>query len=166
MLPGRSTTVATQIESLYAIVEFKYGENWRILSGKSKLETFESELTDDCSSFEQPFDLHFVAEDVRGWPRIVAEVWSVDNDGRHAVAGYGTLACPFAGGEYLLEVSCWRPKGTWFDNFVGAHSELQHKSMLLSSLNRYGLKTTTTGKITIELKVLAKDFQLHGVIAN
>lgn len=155
-----------QIDSLYAIVEFKFGENWKLDSGKNRLETFESQQHDGVSAFEQPFDLRFVAEDMRGWPRVVIEVWSVDRDGRHAIMGYGTMVCPFASGEYTLEIPCWRPKGTWYDNFVGAHSELQHKSVIISSLNRYGLKTYTTGKAVIELKVLTKDFHLHGVITT
>lgn len=115
-------------------------------------------------AFEQPFDLHYVTEDMRGWPRILVEVWNVDTDGRHAIVGYGTIACPFNMGEHVLEVPCWRPKGTWFDNFIGAYSELQHKNIVVTPLNRYGLKTQSAGKVVIELKVLTKDFHLHGVI--
>jgi hypothetical protein len=40
-----------KIESLYATIEFKYGESWRLVSGKNKIETFDSQFVDDFSSF-------------------------------------------------------------------------------------------------------------------
>jgi hypothetical protein len=35
---------------------------------------------------------------MRGWPRLMIEVWKVDADGRHNIYGYGTLALPMGTG--------------------------------------------------------------------
>jgi len=35
---------------------------------------------------------------MRGWPRVLVEVWKVDEDGRHNIYGYGTMVVPFANG--------------------------------------------------------------------
>ena len=52
----------------------------------------------------------------------MAEVWKVDEDGRHNIYGYGTMVVPFKNGEYKMEMPCWRPMGTWFDRFVGSNA--------------------------------------------
>jgi hypothetical protein len=46
--------------------------------------------------FEHPFDLNFSAKSVRGWPKLILEVWEVDAKGRNCIAGYGTTVMPFS----------------------------------------------------------------------
>ena len=149
--------------SIYVKAEFIYGENWKLISGKAKFESFEVETSTSNTPIEQPFDLHFISQDVRGWPKLIVEVWVVDTDGRHSIGGYGIISCPFRSGDHVLSIPCWRPKGTWFDNFIGAHSELQHRSVIVSSLSKFGLKTYSTGKVVVELKIMNKDFSYQGV---
>ena len=100
---------------------------------------------------------------MRGWPRLMIEVWKVDADGRHNIYGYGTLALPMGTGEYSLEIPCWRPVGTWYDRFVGSNSELQYPGIIASSLNRYGLRTFSGCTVTVEVSIIGRHFQLHGV---
>ena len=95
---------------------------------------------------------------------MLLEAWKVDSDGRHNIYGYGTLAVPMATGQYQLEVPCWRPIGTWYDRFIGSNSELQYPAIIASSLNRAGLRTFSGCLIQIELNVIGRNFQLHGVI--
>lgn len=101
---------------------------------------------------------------MRGWPRFLVEVWKVDEDGRHNIYGYGTQVLPFANGEYRLEIPCWRPMGTWYDRFVGSNAELQYPAMMVSSLNRYGLRTFSGCKLVVELSIIGRNFHLHGVV--
>lgn len=58
---------------------------------------------------------------------------------------------PVSPGEYKIEVPCWRPKAGFVDKLIGAYPELVHKDILISSDNKYGLKTETTGKIIVEV---------------
>lgn len=91
-------------------------------------------------------------------------MWKVDEDGRHNIYGYGTIVMPFANGEYKLEIPCWRPMGTWYDRFVGSNAELQHPGILASSLNRYGLRTFAGCKVVMEVNIIGRNFNLHGVV--
>ena len=53
--------------------------------------------------------------------------------------------------------------GSWYDRFVGANSELQYSGIVASSLNRYGLRTFTSCQLKVELNVIGRGWQLHGV---
>jgi len=68
-------------------------------------ETFQSEATHGkYIPFEHPFDLNFSCKSVRGWPKILIEVWEVDAHGRNKIGGYGLLTFPFSKGEYKLDI--------------------------------------------------------------
>lgn len=95
---------------------------------------------------------------------MLAEVWRVDEYGRHSIYGYGTLAFPMASGQHLLEVPCWRPMGTWYDRFIGANSELQYPDIVASSLSKYGLRTTSSAVLIVDIDIIARSFHLHGVL--
>jgi len=56
---------------------------------------------------------------MRGWPRILCEVWRIDQDGRHNVYGYGTMCLPMSSGDYNLSIPCWRPMGNWWERLIG-----------------------------------------------
>ena len=54
--------------------------------------------------------------------------------------------------------------GTWYDRFIGANSELQYPDIVASSLNKYGLRTTSACLVQIEMDLVGRNFQLHGVV--
>ena len=64
----------------------------------------------------------------------------------------------------MLEVPCWRPMGTWYDRFIGANSELQYPDIVASSLSKYGLRTTSGCLLFVEVDIIARNFQLHGIL--
>lgn len=88
----------------------------------------------------------------------------MDNYGRHNIYGYGTVVVPMASGDFNLQVCCWRPMGTWYDRFIGANSELQHPDVIASPLNKYGLRTFSSCIVNVEVNVVSRNFQLHGVL--
>ena len=68
-------------------------------------ETFLSQAnTSEFVPLEHPFDLNFSTKSVRGWPKLLVEVWEVDMHGRNSIAGYGILGFPFDSGNYKLEI--------------------------------------------------------------
>lgn len=87
----------------------------------------------------------------------------MDSSGRHSIAGYGQITIPSQPGEYSLDVFCWRPYNNFFSRLVKAHSELVHKDVVLCSENRLNFDTESSGRIKIEVSVICKDFQFHGV---
>lgn len=142
----------------------KIGDNWKLLSGKLEGETFQSEaMHGKYIPFEHPFDLNFSTKSVRGWPKILVEVWQIDDHGRNSIAGYGITTFPFQDGEFKLDIMCWRPAAGFFDKLIGAYPELKYRDILLSTDSRFGLRTESTGKVYLEFSVMTKDFHLHGV---
>lgn len=69
-------------------------------------------------------------------------------------------------GHHSLEIPCWRPKGSMYDRFIGANSELQYPGIAISPLNRYGLRTFSGCVIKVDLQIIGRNFQLHGVIRD
>ena len=100
---------------------------------------------------------------LRGWPKLFVEAWEVDQHGRNQIAGYGIIAIPFKEGFHELEIVCWRPLPSFTEKMIGSYPELEYKDILLASQSRHGFKTQSTGKVRIEVSVVLKDFNIHGI---
>ncbi|CAI2382494.1 unnamed protein product [Moneuplotes crassus] len=155
---------------LFCKWEFKYGKHLTVIDGNTEGETFEEEKPDKETAFyfDHPFDIHFKVESMRGWPKVVVEVWEVADDGKYFIAGYGTGTIPCSPGSHNIEIKCWRPKDqTWYgylrESLLGVRSELATKEMLLSSMERNLFESETTGSITVDIGIIAKDFELYGI---
>jgi hypothetical protein len=46
---------------------------------------------------------------------------------------------------------------------LGIQPELEFKDMMMSSAERFGFEAETTGSVDIDIGIIVKDFQLHGV---
>ena len=152
-------------QNIYVKYNFKVGEDWNLLAGSLQGETFQSEEYDDNKfiPLEHPFDLNFAAKAIRGWPKMILEVWEVDSYGRNSIAGYSQILMPTKPGDYKLKAECWRPRGGFFDRLIGSYPELIYKDVVITNESRLGFKTETTGTIEMEISIVAKDFQFHGV---
>jgi len=87
-----------------------------LLSGNNSGETYEEirDETEEYAIWDHPFDMHFVAKTLRGWPRVLVEVWQVDFSGRYTLAGYGLGSVPFTPGQHTMKIKCWRPEAQGF----------------------------------------------------
>jgi len=151
-------------DTLYIKYSFKSGENWTLIQGLPSGETFQaSSPYKSLIPLEHPFDLNYSCKSIRGWPKLLLEVWQVDTAGRNSLSGYGQMTIPFEPGEYHQEIVCWRPKAGLWDRMIGAYPELLYKDVIISSNSRLGFKTESTGKIIVEISVVLKDFMNHGV---
>mmetsp|Transcript_30887 Transcript_30887/g.35170 ORF Transcript_30887/g.35170 Transcript_30887/m.35170 type:complete len:187 (-) Transcript_30887:225-785(-) len=158
---------------LYAKWRIVAGESWRLVSGKEKDsgETYEDhpEAFSSYTAFEHPIDLHYATKSIRGWPKLLIEVWEVDSHGRNSIGGYGMLSIPMGAGSYDLEIPTWRPKGStteqWASYFLGARPELQYQDVLVCSSERFGFQTYACGKVQVQFQIIQKDFNLHGISA-
>mmetsp|Transcript_1368 Transcript_1368/g.1795 ORF Transcript_1368/g.1795 Transcript_1368/m.1795 type:complete len:113 (+) Transcript_1368:2-340(+) len=85
---------------LFCKFSVRSGHGWILISGKSQGETYEEEKdeTEDSAQWDHPFDLHFKAKTLRGWPKFFVEVWSADSEGRYSIGGYGIGVVPFQAG--------------------------------------------------------------------
>lgn len=150
--------------AVYAKYRFLTGDSWMLLSGSATGETFISEVNKELRApLEHPFDLNYSAKTIRGWPRLFIEVWQVDSSKRESIAGYGVAAVPMKKGSGEIKIYCWRPATSFWDKLLGTYPELEFKDIVISSQNRYGFKTESTGTVTIQYELIFKDFHLHGV---
>ena len=75
---------------------------------------------------------------------------------------------PFNAGQHTIKINCWRPKPQGFfkqlaSSILGVQPELTFKDMVMSSAERFGLECESTGTVDIDVGVITKDFNIHGV---
>ena len=96
------------------------------------------------------------------------EVWDVDTDGRNSLIGYGTAFLPFKTGKIFLPIYCWRPSDSVqmsiSEDLLGNTAEFINKSAVYSSEEKFGIAAVSTGSINLELDIIMKDFDLHGIM--
>ena len=144
----------------------KYGEKWKLLNGKPEGETFEYVVENDPQlHIGHAIDLHFATESIRGWPKIIVEVWVSDQDGRNKIAGYGMSSLPIVPWKKTsVRVACWSPRPGMFERLLGSHPELVHRDILMASQPRAGLIGKSSGFLTMTFTCFSKDFDIHGVL--
>ena len=53
-----------------------------------------------------PIDIHFTCANIKGWPRLIMQVWELDSYGRAVLTGYGFTHLPSTPGK-LYKKACW-----------------------------------------------------------
>ena len=51
--------------------------------------------------WSHPIDIHFASASIQGWPRLVLQVWELDEYGRSILSGYGFVHMPTDAGEFV-----------------------------------------------------------------
>ena len=136
------------------------------MSGIESGETFEVESDNGEYVFylDHPFELHYACRSVRGWPKLLIEVWGVSEE-RESIAGYGVITLPNHPGQYTQTIQCWKPKNSikYNEDLLGINPELEFRDVLLSTIERYLIEGSSTGTVEIEIGIISKSFDLHGV---
>jgi hypothetical protein len=151
---------------MYIRYIFIYGDNHFLISGCDKGETFQNKSSpiEEYTPFDHPLNLHLKCRSVKGWPKLLLEVWSTDSHNRNNMVGYGMTTVPFKSGFERMEVSCWRPKGNEIKTYItGITSEIEDKSIIFSCEEKFGFEVMTTGVVIVQLDVILKDFEIHGI---
>ena len=114
-----------------------------------------------------PVDVHYlVSERVQGWPKFQLQVFRMTCSARMKcqMVGYGFVHVPSESGIREVECSCWRPlSSSWYDEvqafFVGGNPQLKSTDMIATNIDRYKLRTRSSGTVTFKLSVLLKGFK-------
>merc|ERR1711998_236220 len=145
------------------------GPGWRLLEGFADGRTqIDHPQDDEMSVWAHPLDLHYATSTIGGWPRLHMQVWAEDSFGRKELAGYGFCFLPTVVGEYQLECVTWKPAGSKFRDdlrsfFLGGGPQLVHDELVYKQDDRFRLCGETAGVVHVEVGVLLKDFEKHGV---
>ena len=143
----------------------EWGKSWSFLAGDETSQTQHAALDDDGSAlWNHPIDVHFAAASMQGWPRIVMQVWELDEYGRSVLSGYGFTHLPTNPGYHELEIRCWRPSGSLMEElqsfFLGTSSCLVDEQVIFGNAweKRSQLTTISSGTIKMNIHVLLRFF--------
>lgn len=134
----------------------EWGKSWSFLAGEESSQTQYSAQDDDgVQVFNHPIDAHFAAASMQGWPRIIMQVWELDEYGRSILSGYGFAHLPTNPGHHELEVRCWRPSGSMREElesfFLGTSSCVVDENVIFGKAweKRSQLVTVSSGVVSL-----------------
>ena len=146
------------------------GDRWELLEGArgGQTQTDAPEAGTDTCVWAHPIDAHFRAGALQGWPRLLLQVWHLDDEGRLEVEGYGFCHVPSGPGLHELSVATWRPVGTaadeWAAFFLGGTPALKSTAVLFSAMTeRHRLVTVGSGSVHVRLELLQRHMDIYGV---
>lgn len=147
------------------------GSNYSLIDGILNADTFQCLASENDEMniihFDQPIYFNLSCSSIKGWPKILVEVWSNDSDGRTCLVGYGTGYFPVKAGYSRMSINCWRPTSeigqTMSEKLLSNHAEFNDKSVVYSNTEKFGINSVSTGQVNIEVETIFKDFLLHGI---
>ncbi|XP_076058537.1 B9 domain-containing protein 2-like [Oratosquilla oratoria] len=158
-----------QVSGLFCKWSLQLGVGWRVVEGVTEGQTqvdcpvIDSEQTSWC----HPVDIHLATRGIQGWPRIILQVFRQDDYGRVDLCSYGVIHVPTCPGTHKLTCHTWRPTGTFFEevqrSLIGGGRQLLSTEYIHSGLDRYQLQTTPMGMVHLELGILLRNFEKHGI---
>lgn len=149
-----------------------WGQTWSLLAGAQKGQSqyaHASNAEENVFVWNHPIDLQFTTANMKGWPRIILQVWNLDKYGRTNLVGYGFSYFPTTAGMQVIEVKCWRPRGTIGEEirsfFLGTSVHLTRDSLIFDEAweNRHRLVTVSTGTVSIHIATIVRHFDHHAV---
>ncbi|KAG5190270.1 B9 domain-containing protein [Tribonema minus] len=157
----------TGVSCMYRV---EAGKNWTLLCGHDAGHTQVAYADpEELAPWNHPLDVHYTTKSMQGWPRLVMQVWRLDEFGRMAVQGYGFAHLPCAAGAAEVAVPCWRPVGSVQEEiasfFLGTAPQLRSDEVLFNMAwdQRCQLTTAPSGTIILQLNILLRDMRDQNV---
>jgi B9 domain-containing protein 2 len=112
-----------------------------------------------------PLDFQCRSKQLAGWPRLLLEVFKLDEHGRNDLVGYGVVDLPTTSGAHDLECTTWRPRGDrkteYAAFFIGGHPRLSKTGLNVlyrdAWESRMELTTVPSGTVYLSLEVLLRN---------
>jgi len=163
-----------ETDNAFCVFQVKTGRYWSCVGGDEQGQTqvdYPSSETDDMVIWNHPIDLHYYTKSVEGWPKLIFEVWHLDEFGGKVLSGYSFINVPTSSGAHELETGIWRPCGTHREEmahfFTGDGPHLLNPDILHNPVkakeDRHRLTTKHVGKIHLRLDVIVRYFAGHSV---
>jgi B9 domain-containing protein 2 len=86
---------------IYTLPAFTRSHCLLISLGEDSSQTQYASSDDGIQVWNHPIDVHFASASIQGWPRMVVQVWELDEFGRSILSGYGFVHLPTNPGEFL-----------------------------------------------------------------
>ena len=112
-----------------------------------------------------PLDFQCKSNMLTGWPRLLLEVFKLDQYGRNDLVGYGVVDLPKTCGTHELECNTWRPRGDrqteYAAFFLGGHPRLSQTGLNVlfrdAWESRMELVTIPSGTVYLQIDVLLRN---------
>lgn len=85
--------------------------------------------------WSHPLDFQCRSDHMEGWPRLLLEVFKLDEFGRNDLVGYGVVDLPRTNGAHELECTTWRPRGDRKAEYSGKFGNSPFFEILLINLS-------------------------------
>lgn len=154
------------LKEMFVKYKFVYGPNFILIDGKDSGETFQNVSYDmeTYVAFDHPINLNLKCRSIKGWPKLYIEAWGTDGDGKNMLQGYNTVFIPFYNGQVKLTCNTWRPDNGYLKSkLLGVTPQFKHTQFVYSSEEKFEVDSVSSGSIIIELDIILKDFELHGI---
>jgi len=152
------------------------GPNWLCVGGdlEGQTQVDYPDENGDLIVWNHPIDVHWYTKTLQGWPRMLLEVWKMDNHGCKDLCGYGFCYLPTQPGLHELEVPIWRPCGPVKEEvyayFIGGGLHLLDKDVVhlpvKAKEDRPRLFSVTVGKVHLRLDIILRHLQPHSIKAS
>jgi B9 domain-containing protein 2 len=84
----------------------EWGKAWSLLAGDETSQTqYSAASNDGVYIWNHPIDVHFATASMQGWPRIIIQLFELDEYGRSILSGYGFTHLPTNPGEILFDMT-------------------------------------------------------------
>jgi len=147
------------------------GDKWELVNGTDGGQSFHdmTAIAADghrSSIWAHPIDVHFAASelDMKGaWPKLLVQVYAMDQHWCEQLTGYGTCAIPLVAGTHHLEIPTWRPCGNLGDmqeTFIfGQPIQVMDDNTILvpsyrRNLSNYEIYTESSGTAHVSLSII------------
>jgi hypothetical protein len=115
-----------------------YGDSWKLTSEIAN--NTDTKDIEDGSHYGEPIwshplDFQCRSDHMEGWPRLLLEVFKLDEFGRNDLVGYGVVDLPRTNGAHELECTTWRPRGDRKAEYSGKFGNSPFFEILLINLS-------------------------------
>jgi len=151
--------------SLFAKWKLYYDSRaWRVLEGHPDGRTWIAERSSamEVALWNEPIQISMACIDLRGWPKLLIEIYSVDENAYVDFAGYAWTHLPTCPGEHSLDLSSFCPSGSFYDQFVslflGGRPRYEDPMVVLTPESRIGHEVMSVGMVTVKINVIHRSF--------
>lgn len=120
---------------------------------------------ENAAVWDHPIDVHYTTGTLEGFPRLIVNVWSLDDHGSASLEAYGFCSIPIASGNYKLSCKTWRPTGTSQEEitraFIHAGPQLKTDGAIFERFadDRVRLTTVGSGEVEINMSVVLRNIE-------
>lgn len=157
-------TAITEGDGIFVEAFFEQGNGWDLLEGQRSFQTQTSYVNDDdFACFSHPFQIKFETTNCFQWPRMVVQVWKLDETDTIDLYSYGVLTLPSSPGYHELKFHTWSIHGNLKRELLGFF--LDSKPVMSSAAPiskeasiRENLLTKPGPEITVAVEVVMRGF--------